>query len=93
MVTEQSWERFEPVLRPKLAGGWNLHEATCGLGLDSFVLYSSAAATMGAAGQSNYAAANAFLDGLAAMRQSAGLPATSVAWGPWAVGNGRRCDR
>ncbi len=86
MVTEQSWERFASVLRPKLAGGWNLHRATRDLDLDSFVLYSSAAATMGARSQSNYAAANAFLDGLAAMRQSAGLPATSVAWGPWAGG-------
>ncbi len=86
IVTEQRWDRFETVLRPKLVGAWNLHRATRGKTLTHFVLYSSAAATLGSASQSNYAAANAFLDGLAAMRQSLGLPATSVAWGPWALG-------
>ncbi len=86
LLQDQSWDRFAPVLEPKMAGGWNLHLATRGLDLDFFVLYASAAATLGAPGQSNYAAANSFLDGLAALRRSEGLPATSVAWGPWSVG-------
>ncbi len=86
LLSEQSWDRFEPVLRPKVSGGWNLHRATRGLDLDLFLLYSSAAATLGSPGQSNYAAANAFLDGLALLRRSQGLAATSIAWGPWSVG-------
>jgi acyl transferase domain-containing protein/acyl carrier protein len=77
-------DQLARVLAPKVEGAWLLHRLTSGRELDFFVMFSSLASVLGAAGQGAYAAANAFLDALAHQRRAAGLPAVSVNWGPWA---------
>jgi acyl transferase domain-containing protein/acyl carrier protein len=83
-LVNQDVNGFRKVMGPKLAGAWYLHEATQNLPLDMFVLFSSLSSMLGAPGQANYAASNAFLDGLAAYRRAKGQPAIAINWGPWA---------
>ncbi len=79
----QTWERFEQVLWPKIMGAWHLHRATVDRDLDLFVLFSSVTGVLGKSGQANHSAANSFLDQLAGYRRSLGLPGQSIAWGAW----------
>ncbi|MEG6511770.1 amino acid adenylation domain-containing protein [Desulforamulus ruminis] len=83
MLYQQSWEQFASVMRPKVTGAWNLHRLTRNVPLDYFVLFSSVVSLLGAPGQGNYAAANAFMDALAHHRRALGLPSLAVNWGPW----------
>ena len=83
LLSQVTTERFEAVLRPKVSGSWVLHRLTRNREIDYFVLFSSIASGFGAAGQSSYGAANAFLDALAHYRRAHALPATSINWGPW----------
>ena len=82
-LTNQTWESFEQVLRPKILGAWHLHRATMDRDLDLFILFSSRVGVMGNPGQANHAAANAFLDQLAGHRRAMGLPGQAIAWGAW----------
>jgi NAD(P)-dependent dehydrogenase (short-subunit alcohol dehydrogenase family)/acyl carrier protein len=81
-------QQLDRVLRPKLDAALLLDELTEHTDLREFVMFSSAAATLGSPGQGNYAAANAFLDALAQHRRARGLPAISLAWGLWAPPSG-----
>lgn len=76
-------ESFAAVFPGKVQGAWNIHQLSKDWQLDFFVLFSSSVSLLGNAGQSNYAAANYFLNALACYRRERQLPCTSICWGPW----------
>nr|WP_253780896.1 type I polyketide synthase [Goodfellowiella coeruleoviolacea] len=88
VLTGLTPHRLDRVLSAKLDPAWWLHELTREHDLRMFVLFSSASGVLGAPGQANYAAANAFLDALASVRGASGLAGVSVAWGPWSLPGG-----
>ena len=83
IISKQEWSRFENVMRPKMLGAWNLHQSTETLDLDFFILFSSVTSLLGVPGQSNYCAANAFLDAFAHYREQLNLPIMTINWGAW----------
>ncbi|MGB9226191.1 SDR family NAD(P)-dependent oxidoreductase, partial [Mycobacterium sp.] len=83
VLTSLTPDRVDAVLRAKIDAAWNLHELTRDLNVSVFVMFSSMAGLVGSSGQANYAAANTFLDGLAAHRRAHRLPAISLGWGLW----------
>lgn len=86
VLLEQNWQRFEKVMSSKVEGTWNLHKLTQDYSLDFCIFFSSVASLLGSLGQSNYAAANQFMDSLAHYLHLQGKPALSINWGPWAEG-------
>ena len=84
LLSQLSWQQFSRAMAPKVEGAWHLHEMTRSQPLDFFVCFSSIASLIGSPGQGNYAAANAFMDGLMQHRRAIGLPGLSINWGPWA---------
>lgn len=84
-IVNQDNKHIETVFFPKARAAWFLHNSTKKrtIDLDYFIIFSSIASLLGAAGQSNYAAANGFLDALCIYRKQQKLPATSIQWGPW----------
>ncbi|WP_405547571.1 type I polyketide synthase [Streptomyces phaeochromogenes] len=85
-------ESFARVLRAKAGGAVNLHELTREHNLTAFILFSALSGTLGTGGQANYAAANGFLDGLAAQRRASGLVGTSLCWGWWEERSGMTAE-
>ena len=83
MIFHQDWEKFESVFNPKVKGAWNLSLLTENMNLDFTIYFSSISSIIGSPGQSNYAAANFFLDSLSRFRNSKGQPTICINWGPW----------
>ncbi|MFB7515230.1 SDR family NAD(P)-dependent oxidoreductase [Streptomyces sp. NPDC056144] len=88
VITAQTPERLDTAFRAKIDAAHRLHEATKDQDLAAFVLFSSAAGTLGNPGQANYAAANTYVDALAGRLRAEGTPAVSLAWGLWAEASG-----
>ncbi|ACX95796.1 type I polyketide synthase [Halothiobacillus neapolitanus] len=83
-ITEQTWISFRTVFLPKVVGTWNLWKAAERHGgVELFAGFSSIASVVGSVSQSNYASANAFIDGLMNRTRGGGRIGLALNWGPW----------
>jgi acyl transferase domain-containing protein/NADPH:quinone reductase-like Zn-dependent oxidoreductase/acyl carrier protein len=83
LVTNLTPDRFDAVFGPKIRGTWHLHQATLGLPLDFFVMFSSFASVFPQPGHGSYSAANSFMDAFAGYRRGLGMPASAINWAGW----------
>ncbi len=81
LMVNMDHNAFETVLRPKVLGAYNLHHASSTQPLDYFLTFSSLANLVGNPGQSNYVAANAYLEQLVLARKAAGQPGLALELG------------
>ncbi|OSC35103.1 hypothetical protein B8W66_23480, partial [Mycobacterium decipiens] len=88
VITEMTADQLDTILTAKADTAWHLHQLTTDIDLDTFVVFSSVSAVLGAPGQAAYAAANAFLDALAQQRHRQHHHTTSLAWGYWQTPSG-----
>ncbi|WP_444997695.1 amino acid adenylation domain-containing protein [Aliikangiella sp. IMCC44359] len=86
LINDMTSELFDAAYKPKVVGSYLLHQLLIDEPLDHFVLFASVASLLTTAGQTNYAAGNAFLDALAHHRRAQGMPGLAIDWGPWATG-------
>ena len=88
LIIDMTNEDLTAVLKPKVLGTLNLHvvSSEMSLPLDYFVVASSISSLIGSAGQTNYGAANSFMDALMTWRRQRGLPGQSINWGALEVG-------
>jgi acyl transferase domain-containing protein/acyl carrier protein len=80
-IVDMSREKLDKVVKPKLYGAVNLHQATIDIPLDFFIMFSSISSLIGNPGQANYVLGNSYLDAFAHYRHALGLPATTINWG------------
>ncbi|WDV44634.1 amino acid adenylation domain-containing protein [Clostridiaceae bacterium M8S5] len=86
VISEMDIDSFSKVYDTKVYGGYLLNKYFSEETVENFIVFSSVACILTATGQTNYGAANAFLNALSSYRQMNGQPALAINWGPWAVG-------
>ncbi|EHK96119.1 putative Phthiocerol synthesis polyketide synthase type I PpsC [Glarea lozoyensis 74030] len=78
LFEKMTFSQWDEVVKPKVTGAWNFHNALLEIPLDFFIALSSAAGAVGNRGQAAYAAANTFLNSFVQYRNNLGLPASSI---------------
>lgn len=82
-LIRKRWADFYQVLQPKIFGTWILDKLTQQDNLDFFIMCSSLSSIFASSGQSDYAAANSYLDSYSEMRDKKGKPSLAINWTGW----------